>query len=151
MNGEALSHTSIGRNKRLMYHGPKNVVNFHRRALKYCCFLDRQRKCIVNWLYWYTPEIVSSISTVHSGISDSSCWLYISQHLPWWTQICCASSWLRWKDHYSLVYRKYTSNLCVVIGNIITVWTVNTKLLLTEREGLQDSIYPRSWQYGPSA
>ena len=110
-------------------------VIFHRRALKYCCFLDRQRKCIVNWLYWYTPQIVSSISTVHSGISDSSCWLYISQHLPWWTQICCASSWLRWKDHYSLVYRKYTSNLCGVKGNIITVWTVNTKLLLTESEG----------------
>ena len=117
-------------------------VNFHRRALKYCCFLDRQRKCIVNWLYWYTPEIVSSISTVHSGISDSSCWLYISQHLPWWTQICCASSWLRWKDHYSLVYRKFTWNLCVVIGNIITVWTVNTKLLLTEREGPKGQYLP---------
>ena len=70
-------------------------------------YLLLQRQCIVDWVYWHSPKLLSSSSLVHVGIPHSSCGLYLSKHISWWTQISCTSSWMWRQNHNRLVYCKY--------------------------------------------
>lgn len=70
-------------------------------------YLLLQRQCIVDWVYWHSPKLLSSASLVHVGIPHSSCGLYLSKHISWWTQISCTSSWMWRQNHNRPVYCKY--------------------------------------------
>ena len=44
-------------------------------------YLLLQRQCVVDWIYWHSPKLLSSTSLVHVGIPHSSCGLYLSKYI----------------------------------------------------------------------
>ena len=44
-------------------------------------YLLLQRQCIVDWIYWHSPKLLSSTGPVYVGIPHSSCGLYLSKYI----------------------------------------------------------------------